>query len=118
MVDHERKTLCLGKLADVAKNKGTIRTDELKSYLKARSLGPYLNEIYDEEIRCGRPDLTLVVVGRNGQPHFLSLGAAAQSVRFNKKNRRCWKMKGAARVPLFVITQPWLTSFDSFYPPR
>jgi hypothetical protein len=63
------------RLIEVAKRHETITFGDLAKHLGIASQGPWtmLDEIYDDEIAAGRPDLTLLVVrAATGYPPYVS----------------------------------------------
>lgn len=103
-----RVSRCRDKLIEVARRKEMITYRDLAEYLGIPTVGPWrgmLNEIYNEEMAAGRPDLTLLVVySGSGYPAFISLGGPAQSVKFDPANpahRQAWAAE------LSKIYQTW-----------
>jgi hypothetical protein len=85
----DRCKICRNILVEVAKARRKITYGDLAKLLGVRnqSLGRYLDPIYYEEIRAGRPDLTLVVVyADTGFGRFNSRGEAARSVKVDPHN--------------------------------
>jgi hypothetical protein len=83
---------CRQKLIEVARARDTIFYSALAQHLGVENrdpmLGRCLDEIYEQEIRSGRPDLTLVVVSKEtGFGRFNSQGKPARSVKVDGKNR-------------------------------
>jgi hypothetical protein len=88
--DYVRCDKCRDKLIEVAKAHGKITFRELGAHLGLipRSAGCHLDEIYENEMRRNRPDLTLVVVYEaTGYGPFLTRGGSAKSVRMDPMNQ-------------------------------
>jgi hypothetical protein len=86
-----RKDRCRSKLIEVAAARALIEFSDLAAYLGMIPRGPWekmLDEIYEEERKAGRPDLTLVAVYAPPKRHppYLSLGGPTRSVEYEKKN--------------------------------
>lgn len=78
------KVRCRAKLVEVAKRRDRIKYSDLAKHLGIANQGPWgmLHELYREEVKAGRPDVTLVVVyASTGYGKFNSEGGPAGSVK-------------------------------------
>ncbi len=84
MIDSRITDRCRKILIDTARARTTITYGQLAPQLGVanQSLGQYLDAIYAEEMRAGRPDLGVVVVyADTGFGRFNSRGGPVRSVR-------------------------------------
>ena len=97
MLDKQRVERCRAKLVAAARSRRTITYSELAEFLRVanQSVGKYLNEIYNQEMSQGRPDLTVVVVYVDTEMgRYNSKGGPPQSVQVdpdNPKHVRAYK---------------------------
>ena len=107
-----RKEECRRKLIETAAARSLITFGELATHLGMSARGPWnnmLDDIYEEETACGRPDLTLLVIYAHpkGYPPYLSRGGPTRSVKFNPQNPNHFK---AWHAELARIYQTWTSA--------
>lgn len=99
--DTKAHRLVYAKLIQVAQARGLTTYQHvakimglpLAGNLMGKETGQMLGEISEEEVRCGRPMLSAVVVGTSGYPGngFYGLAHKLRKIRSASKNVRFWE---------------------------
>jgi hypothetical protein len=99
---------CRSKLREVARAGDRISYSSLAAHLgiESRGTGPYLIAIYEEEMKAGRPDITLVVVyAQTGFGRYNSHGGPATGTEVDPDNPADVR---AYREQLAKVYEYWL----------